>query len=300
MTLQKKKKIGIIGLDSMHAVALTKSINLGQLAESECFEVIAAYPKGSKNLPYRIEKVPLYTQQIKELGVEVILSIDSLLEKVDFVILTSNDGHVHLEQALMVMRAGKPIFIDKPLAGTWHDSLAIVEAAEKYAIPIFSSSSLRFIETIANIDDYDLGDILGVHTFSPAQLEPNLPELLWYGIHGIEMLFAILGEDCRYVQRTFTSDFDLVLGEWDNGKIGTFRGFRKGVSGFGGVVHGSKENMELGRFSGYDNLASAILRFFKTGDPPVTLKETLKIIAFTIAADESKLRNGSKVNLPKI
>ncbi|MVZ65792.1 gfo/Idh/MocA family oxidoreductase [Sphingobacterium sp. DK4209] len=295
-----KKRIGVIGLDALHAVELTKSISSGRIKDSALFSVVAAFPKGSKTLEYRIKNVPKYTQQMRDMGVEIVDSIEHLLKMVDYIILTSNDGHVHLEQALEVMKAGKPMFIDKPLAGNWDDAVAIVKAAEKYNVPVFSSSSLRFNDSILALKEHDLGDILGAHTFSPASLEPNLPELLWYGVHGIEMLFAIMGADCKAVKRISTPDFDYLIGFWNDGRIGTFRGFRNGASGFGGFVLGSKNNLEIGKFGGYDNLAAAILQFFKTGIAPVSLQETLKIIAFTIAADRSKQTNGELISLQNI
>lgn len=292
-----KRKIGIIGLDALHAVALTKAISSGKLQDSHLFSVVAAYPKGSKNLEYRIKNVPKYTLQMQEMGIQIMDSIEQLLQMVDFVILTSNDGHVHLEQALQVMQAGKPLFIDKPLAGNWEDAVAIADAAERFKVPVFSSSSLRFHDSILNLKSHDLGEIMGAHTFCPAQLEPNLPELLWYSVHGIEMLFAILGADCTAVRRFSNDDFEFVVGIWSDGRMGTYRGFRKGSGGFGGYILGSKNKMEIGEFGGYDNLAAAILQFFKTGEAPVSLQETLKIIAFTIAADQSKQRGGELVNL---
>lgn len=292
-----KMKIGVIGLDALHAVALTKAILSGKLQDSHLFSVVAAYPKGSKNLEHRIKNVPKYTQQMREMGVHIVDSIEQLLSIVDCIMLTSNDGHVHLEQALQVIKAGKPLFIDKPLAGNWEDAVAIADAAERFKVPVFSSSSLRFHDSILDLKASAIGSISGAHTFCPAQIEPNLPELLWYGVHGIEMLFAILGADCKSVRRYSNTDFEFVVGIWGDGRIGTFRGFRKGTFGFGGYVLGSKGQIEIGEFGGYDNLAAAILQFFKTGKSPVSLQETLKIIAFTIAADQSKQQDGALIEL---
>src|SRR5690606_30509437 len=166
-----------------------------------------AYPHGSRNLAYRKAKVPEYMQAVKAMGVDIVYSIADLLERVDQVILTSNDGHVHLEQALPVIAAGKPLFIDKPLAGSWDDAVAIHHASQQYNTPVFSSSSLRFISSIQQLDTDRIGAVLGAHTYSPASFEPSLPDLLWYDIHGIEMLFAVIGTGCVCVQRTATADF---------------------------------------------------------------------------------------------
>ncbi len=294
------KRIGIIGLDALHAVALAKAINEESTYVYLDYKVVAAYPQGSKNLPYRIAKVPEYTQAVKKLGVEIVASIAILLEQVDAILLTSNDGHVHLEQAMLVFKAGKPVFIDKPVAGNWADALAIYEAAEKYGCPVFSSSSLRFISGIQALNQEKIGKVIGADTYSPAHFEVSLPDLLWYAIHGIEMLFAVMGTGCISVKRTHTADVDQLVGVWEGGRIGTFRGFRKGRTAYGGTVYGEKENLTLGTFEGYAPLALAIVQFFESKKAPVEAKETLEIIAFIMAAEESKHQNGTSVMLKKI
>ena len=59
-------------------------------------------------------------------------------------LLESVDGRRHLAEAEPVLRADKPVFIDKPLAANYRESAAIVRLAEAHNCPIFSSSSLRF------------------------------------------------------------------------------------------------------------------------------------------------------------
>ena len=302
MQYPKNKSIGIIGLDAMHAAALTKAINTAHPSSSGVgdylgYRVTAAFPQGSKLLEYRIENIPKYTAAVKELGVKIVGSIDELLQEVDQVIMTSNDGHVHLEQALPVIHGGKTLFIDKPLAGSWPDAVAIYKAAEEYGTPTFSSSSLRFISGIQQLDRSKTGAVLGAHTFSPALFEPSLPELLWYAIHGIEMLFAVMGVGCDQVQRTFTQDYDLLTGVWKDGRVGTFRGSRTGKAAYGGTVFGEHGNVTLGGFEGYEPLALAIVNFFETKIPPVKLTETLEIIAFILAAEESKVKGGIPVKV---
>lgn len=296
MTGKQNKRIGIIGLDAMHAVALTRAINSADATNDYLgYRVTAAYPQGSKMLEYRKARIPEYTGAVQEMGVEIVESIDELLQQVDGVILTSNDGHVHMEQALPVIKAGKPLFIDKPIAGSWEDAVSIYQAAKQYHTPVFSSSSLRFISSIQHVDKNRTGPIVGAHTFSPAHFEPSLPELLWYAIHGIEMLFAIMGTGCIYVQRTFTEDYDYLTGVWEGGRIGTYRGTRRGKADYGGIVFGANENVFLGTFEGYEPLARAIAKFFETQVPPVDPEETLQIIAFILAAEESKNRGGAKI-----
>src|SRR4029078_99842 len=107
----------------------------------------------------------------KSLGVEVVDSIDDLLTKVDAVCLETNDGRPHLEQVLPVLKAGKPVFIDKPIAGSLADAVAIFEAARKYKVPVFSSSSLRFTTEVQAIRAGKIGEVKGCDAYSPCFLE---------------------------------------------------------------------------------------------------------------------------------
>lgn len=297
----KGKRVGIIGLDTSHAVAFTKTLNAADAsAEYGGYKVVAAYPIGSKDIKGAVERVPGYTADVQKLGVEIVGSISALLKKVDVVLLESNDGRVHLEQALPVIKAGKRMFIDKPIAASFADAKAIFEASKKYNVPVFSSSSLRFLDGIADINNGKIGKVIGAETYSPSPLEKTHPDFFWYGIHGVEILFSLMGTGCKSVSRVHTDDTDVVVGVWNDNRIGTFRGVRKGKSDFGATVFGEKAVVNLGKFKGYNPLLLQIVRFFDTGIAPVRPEETLEICAFIEAADASKLKGGASINLEKV
>ncbi len=293
------KRIGIIGLDTSHAIAFAKTFNADPpVAALAGMRVTVAYPHGSRDIEGSVSRIPGYTEEVQKLGVTVVDSLSALLEQVDYVLLETNDGRPHLEQALAVFQAGKPVFIDKPVAGTLDDAVCIYEAARHYKVPVFSSSSLRFMEDAQAARNGSCGKILGCDSFSPCALEKTHPDLFWYGIHGVEILYTVMGPGCQTVNRSSTPDADVVLGTWKEGRIGTFRGMRSGKSGYGGNVFGADKFLPLGNFKGYDPLVLAIGRFFQTGDTPVTVEETLEIYAFMEAADESRRQGGSSVSVP--
>ena len=130
---QKVMRIGIIGLDTSHSTAFTELINSGSDETfSKGFRVVAAYPYGSKTIQSSYERIPGYIEKVKANGVEITSSIADLLEKVDCVLLETNDGRLHLEQAVEVFKSGKICYIDKPIGATLGDAIAIYEMAEKY------------------------------------------------------------------------------------------------------------------------------------------------------------------------
>ena len=296
--VQAGKRVGIIGLDTSHSIAFTKVLNAASPnADYKGYKVVAAYPYGSKTIASSADRIPGYIDQVKEMGVAITGSIKELLQQVDVVLLETNDGRLHLEQALEVFKAGKRMFIDKPIAASLDDAVAIFEASTKYNIPVFSASSLRYIK---GAQDLDKSKVIGADAYSPCTYEPTHPDLFWYGIHGVETLFTVMGTGCQEVTRIHTPDTDLVVGTWEGGRIGTFRGTRSGKSGYGGVVYTEAGVVALGPYGGYDPLLLEIINYFETGKVPISPEETLEIFAFMTAADESKAQGGRPVNMQEV
>ncbi|MEX1241059.1 MAG: Gfo/Idh/MocA family oxidoreductase [Cyclobacteriaceae bacterium] len=300
-TVQQGKRVGIIGLDTSHSVAFTKTFNAENAGpEYGGYKVVAAYPKGSSDIESSVKRIPGYIEDVKRLGVEIVDSIKDLLKAVDVVLLETNDGRLHLEQAIPVLKSGKRVFIDKPIAASLRDAIAIFEAAKKYNVPVFSSSSLRYAPTLQAIVQGKAGKVLGADVFSPAHLEKTHMDFSWYGIHGVEMLFTAMGLGCKTVSRTHTADADVVVGLWNEDRIGSLRGIRYKKSGYGGSVYGEKSIEPLDGNGGYNPLLVEVVKFFESGQPPVFTEETIEIFAFMEAADESKRQGGKIVTLESV
>lgn len=298
LSAQEVVKIGIIGLDTSHATAFTKLINSGTEEWAEGFKVIAAYPYGSKVIPSAYNRIPEYSEIVKQHGVEVVDSIEELLSKVDCVLLETNDGNPHLEQAVEVFKSGKLCFIDKPLAATLGQAIAIYEMAEKYDAHFFTSSTLRYTPRNQEIRAGELGVVKGADCFSPHTQEPTHPDYGFYGIHGVETLYTIMGTGCVAVSRVATDKDHVVVGEWEDGRIGTFRAFLDGTQLYGGTVYTSgNKAIAAGGYIGYKDLLKEILNFFKTGKEPISREETLEIFTFMRAANLSAERGGARVTM---
>ena len=295
-------RVGIVGLDA-HAVPFTQIITDPKTAPpvSE-MKVVAAAPAHSPDIPFSAEGIRKNTESMRQMGAEIVDSIEAMLPKVDAVMLLSIDGRPHLAQARPVLAAGKPLFIDKPVAASLADVVRIYDLARKTGTPCFSSSSLRYSAGIAGMrSDARVGRVLGCDAYgSNAPLEPSHPDLFYYGIHGCELLFTIMGRGCKTVSRVRTPTADLAAGVWEDGRLGTFRGILRGGTGFGATVFGERGIAPAGKFEGYEPLLVEIARFFKTGKPPVTADETLEIYAFMEAADESKRQGGLGVSLDSV
>jgi len=303
----KPLRAGIIGLDTSHVTAFTQTLNKGPKKPEDAAKVagvriVAAYPQGSRDIESSTKRVPDYTEKVKAMGVEIVDSVEELVKRVDVVFLESNDGRVHWEQLQPVLKAGKPVFIDKPIAGSLADTIRILDAARKAKVPLFCSSSLRFGKLTQAVRDGAIGKVKSAETFSPMSIEPTHPDLYWYGVHGCEALFAVMGTGCKSVKRTTTADGKAeVIGTWADGRTGIFRQENgKDRKGSGGKAIGEKGESAIGNSEGYDPLLFAIVKMFRTGVAPVSAEETLELYAFMEAADESKRRGGAEVTLKEV
>lgn len=290
------KRIGIIGLDTSHSRVFTKAINEGG-AKMGGYKVVAAYPHGSPDIPSALKMKPDIIAAVKGMGVEIVDSIEELLTKVDVVLLETNDGKPHYEQALPVLKAGKRMFIDKPIAADLKDAKRIFEASRQYNTPIFTSSALRFDASVQKVANGSIGEVQGADVYAPAEIDSKHMDLAWYAIHAVEMLFTVMGPGCKQLSRVYQEGTDLVTGVWNDGRIGTVRGIRKGAANIAGTAFGDKGIAPLGPFSTYDPLIEQIITFFQTGKPPVSEAETLEIFSFIHAADESRRKKGKVITL---
>lgn len=297
----KPLRAGIVGLDTSHVPAFTKLFNKGETeGELAGIKVTTGYTGGT-DMPASATRKEKFTQQLRDMGVEIVPTIPELLAKVDVVLLESVDGRIHLQEAREIFKAGKPVFIDKPLAGTLAEAIAIVELAKKHNVPFFSSSSSRFgPELMALKGNADVGDILGAATWGPCSYQEGTPDFFFYGIHGIEALYTLMGTGCETVSRVKGANHDIATGTWKDGRIGAYRGIVKGKADFGAVAYGSKSIGQAAKAVSYEGLCRQIGKFFRSGQPPVSAEETLEIFTFMEAADESLRQGGKPVALAEV
>lgn len=292
-------RVGIIGLDA-HAVPWTQILTDPKTNPAILtMKIVAAVPAYSPDIAFSADNIAKNTQAMRDMGVEIVDTVEAMLPKVDAVMLLGIDGRTHMKQVQPVFAAKKPVFIDKPVAASLVDVVRIYDMATRTGTPCFSSSALRYAsETVSLGRKQTIGRVLGCDSYSSnAPLEPGHPDLFYYGIHGCESLFAIMGPGCKTVSRVKTSTADLAAGVWEDGRLGTFRGILQGQVGFGATVFGDTGIAPAGRFDGYEPLLMEIATFFKTGKPPVSSEQTVEIYAFMEGADESKRQGGAPIAL---
>jgi predicted dehydrogenase len=293
-------RAGIIGTDTSHVPEFTATF---QSHPEWRLKVVAAYKGGSPALPISANRLEGFAKTIQEKhGVEIVDSIDALLAKVDVVLLESVDGRPHLAQVTPVLKAGKRVFIDKPLAGNLDDARAIVRLSTETRTPLFSSSSYRFHPDIPRLrDNPGVGKVTTIQASSPFNVMEHHPDLYYYGIHGVEALYAVMGRGCVSVSRKIAGDADVTTGKWRDGRTGVYYGPLKSADKQPIIrIQGDKGATETSASAPYDTLAIEIAQFFHTGRSPVDSADTIEIFEFMSAAQLSKERGGAEIPLAEL
>lgn len=134
--------------------------------------------------------------------------------EVDIVYIATPPGS-HMEYALETIKAGKPVYIEKPMARTLEECQVINKAAQNAGLPVFVAYYRRGLEYFKQvksiIDGGTLGRILHINLqqYYPARPEDYVREKLpWrviaedagggyffdLGCHALDILFYIFGD----------------------------------------------------------------------------------------------------------
>ena len=296
----KDLKAGIIGTDTSHVPAFTGLLNRNP---QWGVKVVAAFKNGIEDNPSSWNRVEKIAKAIADKHqVEICETVEELLGKVDVVLIECVDGRPHLKYAREVFKAGKPLFIDKPFTASLADAREIVRLSKESAVPFFSCSCVRFQPNVAPLrTPHCVGKLLKAQGSSSMSIEKHHPDLFWYGIHGVEALYTVMGRGCVSVQRKKEDKYDITTGKWKDGRVGIFRGATGGASYkplvkiWGTIgVHES-----VGGYN-YTGLVETMAEFFQTGKAPIDPLETLEMVEFMTAAQLSKERGGAEVKLEEL
>ncbi|MGB2991353.1 MAG: Gfo/Idh/MocA family oxidoreductase [Paenisporosarcina sp.] len=295
--------IGIIGLDTSHVVAFTKLLNdKNHPFHVKGGKVVVAFQGGSPSFELSKSRLEKFTLELKEnFNIKIVQSMEEVAEESDAILLESVDGSVHFEELKKIAAFKKPIFIDKPFTLSSEVAAEMEKIAEEFGTPVMSSSALRYAESITKVlQKHDKGGIIGADCFGPLEIIDQQQGYFWYGIHMAEMLFAILGPGVKSVSTISNEHHDILTGYWNDGRLGTIRGNRKGNNQFGALIH-FEEGSEYVTINSQDkpfyaSLLEQIIHFFHSGITNVPLSETKEIIRFIEAAHESG-KVGKPINL---
>jgi len=292
-------KIGMIGLDTSHVEAFAKMLNdPSDPHHIPGGKIVAAYPGGSEDFEMSISRVEGFTQKLRDdFDVKILDTPEAVAECCDLVFIETIDGRKHKDIFQQIAKYGKPTFIDKPFTAGIEDAKAILDLANNLGIPVMSCSSLRYSDNLqaALSSNGELGQVVGCDTFGPMELMSPLDGFYWYGVHTVEMLVTVMGVGCQQVQSIKNKDNDLLVCQWQDGRMATIHGLRSAHCQFGITLHRA-DGMQFLDISDnqrpyYASLLEAILRSLPEGRSDIPDDQMLEVIRIIDAANESRATN---------
>lgn len=320
-------RVGILGFDNYQAVEYVQFFN-NPKAEGDLagLRVVAAFPVTSADYPESTALTERWKKQMLSVNqnakdapppVKMVGSIDELLKSCDAVMIWSLDGRQHLQQATAVLKAGKRLFIGRPLASSPVEAVAIMKVALATKVPCWSSSQHRYSPGFIGMRNHpEVGKVLGCDVYGGYDVKAPEADRFTRSLHSVETLYTIMGPGCAKVSCTSTPTAESITAVWNDGRVATYRGIKQGAVKYSATVFGDKGVSTAGiyghgvpvkgvvptddKYMGYGGLAVELAKFLKGGPPPVTPAETLEIFALLQAADESRAQNGAVVPLKNL
>ncbi len=213
----------------------------------------------------------------KQHSIELLDSIEEVIEKSDFLIVLSPDNpEMHEILCDLPLKSGKPTYVDKTFAPDKETAIRIFDNANKGQTKCFSSSALRFS---AELQEINTDSIYKIYSEGPYSLEI-------YSIHQIEQIMKLMNS--RATRLMFLGDrlHPSMIIEFEDGrhaqmyhrndKEGSFR--ITAVDNDNNAMHYEIKSDFFGLF------IKAMIEFFETGIVPVPQEQTISVIAVRAAA----------------
>lgn len=268
----KTLKIGIIGCDSYHTVALYDNFR-----KMDNVEIIWIDKTIRGNLQVSKARQEKFEKMIE--NNKILQEIDFIEhETVDAYCILNVDPNTHLE-IIQSLDKRKPIFVDKPI----FTCMNFFDQVKEYQI--MSHSALRFHKFWEDKEEFSHIELEG-----PISFVEGIEGYFWYGIHLVELLHTITNESIIIKDVIESKDNDIILGI--SGKF-SFEIKAEKTKNIPFTVRFGSNIYTLDSYPlMYQSLANSIIKFFLTKKSDIN--ESRHIIQ-TIIDINKRIRSNNKL-----
>ncbi len=227
----------------------------------------------------------------------IVEKAEDVIGEVDAVIIATDKGDEHIWRAEPFVKAGLPIFIDKPMADNVEDLRTIIKWVNEGA-RIMSSSSLRYTKEYMPYftSTYELGDLRYINMSMTKTWER-------YGIHALEPVFKLTGPGYVSVQNTGSGPDNNIVHLTHEKGIDINLVNIYDMSPLGLQISGTKGSVTVPSKDSYYSFKTQLEKFIsfaKGGEPEYPFSETIELMEIIIAGIRSRNEGGRKVMLEEI
>lgn len=189
----KPIRIGIIGAENSHTVSFGQMFNIGKKFPGVEVTHLWGETDEFASKAALAGKIPNIVKDPKE-----------MMGKIDALIVDHRHAKFHLEAATPFVKAGIPTFIDKPFCYRVEEGKKFLEMARKTGTPITSYSSIGQSYATYDIKQQleTMGEINQVVRYGPVELNSEWGGVFFYGVHILQPLTVMFGEDIQRVKIT--------------------------------------------------------------------------------------------------
>lgn len=267
-------RIGIVGSDNSHALAFSQLMNTEKgkgdprWEEAHCVALYGTDPARNAEVAEK-GKIPFIAPTVEE-----------MLKHVDAAMVVWRHGDLHAAHALPFLRAGKPVFVDKPFAIKVEDCQAMLDAAEKSKALLTSYSTTRFTKAIRSLQGRaaEYGDLRMGQVSGPADLESEYGGVFFYANHAIEMMFALFGHGAEAIYAREGQGNVTSVVRWPDGKVVNLNLMKSAKATYSATLHGTNgwisEKIDI--TGSYEDGLEQFVKMIRTGKRPLTDAQLLE------------------------
>lgn len=288
IAMGKTVNVALIGLDTSHTIEFARRMVAPDCPADQ--RVCGLLPVACLRFasPFQSEDGLDQRQKLLESwGIRVTTSFAEAVAGSDALMLEINDPALHLEYFTACANLGKMIFLDKPLADNIANGRKIFDLARSRNVKVMSMSSLRLPRQLVSACAA-MPRPQCVHAFGAYGRAPAGSSIVWYGVHTFEMLQRAMGRGALGVVARSDGVGVTVLVQYPDNRRGIVE-LSEGAHIYGGFLRDRERAIPFVADTNrtYVDLLDQVMKFFRTGEAPLELEDTLEVMAMLDAAQRS-------------
>jgi predicted dehydrogenase len=276
----KPIRIGIIGAENSHTVTFGKMFNIDKKFPGVEVKYVWGETDEFARKAAEDGKIP-----------NIVKNPGEMMGKIDALIVDHRHAKYHLEAATPFVKAGIPSFIDKPFCYRVSEGKEFLAMARAHGTPITSYSTIAHSEETFDIKKQveEMGNVDNFVRYGPADLESPYGGIFFYGIHLLQPLMYIFGDDIERVRVTRNNNRGSINIVFKDGLFVTMvikslsHGWNSYIETKDGVVELKPRIKEPDPAKAYVDM----VEMFRTGKEPRSHDSILKCVAVLEAMEKS-------------